>query len=59
MKGAAQYLTALHEAKRELAIVALDGVNYGLPVDIPDGELGNHLEHVYEALMLRRRTARG
>lgn len=54
LRGVDRYLTALHDAKRELAIVAVDGVATGLAVDVPDGELGNVLAEVYDTLMERR-----
>ena len=59
LQGVERYLTALHEAKRELAIVAADGVDAGIAVDVPDGELGNALDKVYDTLMKRRKRARG
>lgn len=58
-KGMERYLTALHDAKRELAIVAADGVSVGLPVDLPDVQLGDSLQDTYDQLLTyRRRRAR-
>lgn len=56
LQGVERYLTALHDAKRELAIVAVHGVHAGVEVDIPDGELGNALDRVYDTLIRRRKT---
>ena len=54
LKGVERYLTALHDAKRELAIVAADGVKVGIDVDVPDRELGERLRDVYDQLLRRR-----
>ena len=59
LKGIERYMTALHEAKRDLNIVRADGVDTGLADKVLVGKLTDkELEIAYEALIKIRGARR-
>lgn len=59
LKGIERYMTALHEAKRDLAIVTADGVVTGLETDLFKGNPSQaDLQRAYDSLTKTRASRR-